>query len=70
MSGNAAWLPFRATLHLTFAAKSLEDAEVVFEQLCGSAEHADFLIEVGSVEQMDAADVVPDSPLAKALTDA
>lgn len=68
MSGK--WLPFRGEIHVCFAAESVEDAELIFDQLVAYAEHEDFLFELGSVGLMQPEDVIPGSPLDKAVTGA
>jgi len=58
--------PHRARIDVTFAARDQEDAGRILEAITDAVEPWAFF-ELASCEQMDDADVIPDSPLAEAL---
>lgn len=59
--------PYRMNLHFVFAADDAQDAEIMFGSVVDWAEMQGGILEVGSVTEMPADDVIPESPLARQL---
>ncbi len=55
--------PYRGELAVTFVARDAHDAEAQYGRLVEAATVLGFNFEHGSSEQMDAADVIADSPI-------